>query len=199
MSEPFSIGSAYEVKRLLAIAKRHLDYIKRSNTNRPLLIGDLKPDHGIVVSIFSAAAVEVGLNLFLSIPILYIKDENIRKFFALLLTKYLRLTVPQKIGVVCELCPQIRRNKTLLKRVRALFEYRNSVLHSYPEYSEALGLPEVDFGELPTTISEEDLIRQPQLTSRGISLLEIEEAFSHYQTALDFLGKLTVYGEDSKA
>jgi len=198
MSESFAIGSADEVKRLLAIAKRHLGYIERSHSNRIIIPGDLKPDHGIVASIFSAAAVEVGLNLFLSIPTLFIKDENVRKFFAVLVTKYLRLSVPQKIGFVCEFCPQIKQNKTLLKRVRALFEYRNSVLHSSPEYSEPLGLPDWDFEELPTTISEEDLVRHPQLVLRGTSTLEIEEAFHHYQTALDFLGKLTVYGQDSK-
>lgn len=199
MPELFAIGSADEVKRLLEIAKRHLGYIERSHAKRTIIPGDLKPDHGIVASIFSAAAVEIGLNLFLSIPILLIKDGNLRKFFAVLLTKYLRLSVPQKIEFVCEFCPQIRQNKALLKRVRALFEYRNSVLHSSPEYSEPLGPPNLDFVELSSTISEEDFVRHPQLVSRGTSTLETEEAFRHYQTALDFLDKLTVLGQDSKA
>jgi len=199
MSESFAIGSADEVKRLLAIAKRHLGYIERSHAKRTIIPGDLKPDHGIVASIFSAAAVEIGLNLFLSIPMLLIKDENVRKFFAVLVTKYMRLSVPQKIQFVCEFCPQIRQDKALLKGVRALFEYRNSVLHSSPEYSEPLGLPNLDFAELPSTISEEDLVKHPQLVLRGSSTLEIEEAFHHYQTALDFLDKLTVFGQDSKA
>jgi hypothetical protein len=199
MSESFAIGSDGEVKRLLTIAKRHLGYIERSHSNRTIIPGDLKPDHGIVASIFSAAAVEVGLNLFLSIPILFIKDESVRRFFGVLVTKYLRLSAPQKIEFVCEFCPQIRQNKALLKRVRALFEYRNSVLHSSPEYSEPLGLPHLDFEELHSKISEEDLVRHPQLVSRGTSTLEIEEAFRHYQTAVDFLGKLTVYGQKSKA
>jgi hypothetical protein len=198
MSESFAIGSADAVKRLLAIAKRHLGYIERSRAKRITIPGDLKPDHGIVVSIFSAAAVEVGLNLFLSIPILYIKDENVRKFFGALVTKYLRLSIPQKIEFVCEFCSNIKQNKALLKRVRALFEYRNSVLHSSPEYAEPLGLPDWDWEEVPSQISEKDLIRHPQLISRGTSTLEIEEAFHHYQTALDFLGKLTAYGQKSK-
>ena len=197
MSESFAIGSADEVKRLLAIAKRHLGYIKKSRSKEIRIPGDIKPDHGIVASIFSTAAVEVGLNLFICIPILYIEDENVRRFFAVLVTKYLRLSVPQKIGLVCEFCPQIKQDKTLLKRVRTLFEYRNSVLHSSPEYIEPLGLPDLELGELPTTISEEDLIKHPQLSSRGTSTSEIEAAFHHYQTALDFLGKLTVYNQPS--
>jgi len=108
----------------------------------------------------------------------------------------MRLSVPQKIEFVCDFYPQIRQDKTLLKRVRALFEYRNSVLHSSPEYSEPLGLPDLE--ELPDKVTEEDLVRYPQLVSRGTSTLEIEEAFRHYQTALDFLGKLTVYGQQPK-
>jgi hypothetical protein len=199
MSESFAIGSADEVKRLLAIAKRHLGYIERSRSKETVIPGDIKPDHGIVASIFSAAAVEIGLNLFLGIPILLIKDDNLRKFFAVLVTKYLRLSVPQKIEFVREFCPQIRQDKALLKRVRALFEYRNSVLHSSPDYIEPLGLPDLNFGELPSTISEEDLVRHPQLVLGGTSTLEIEEAFRHYQTALDFLDKLTVLGQESKA
>ena len=98
----------------------------------------------------------------------------------------------------CEFCPQIKRDKALLKRVRALFEYRNSVLHSSPEYIEPLGLPDLDWEELPSKINEEDLVRHPQLVLRGTSSSEVQEAFQHYQTALDFLGKLTVFGEEPK-
>ena len=192
MSEPFSIVSQDEVSRLLRIAQRHLAYITRSRTQR-ITVPGLKPDHAIVASIFSAAAVEAGLNLFISIPVLFIKDENVRSFLGVLVTKYSRLSVPQKIEFACEFCPQIRKDKALLKRVRALFAYRNSVLHSSPEYIEPLGLPDIGWEELPNKISKADLVPHPSLSSRGPSSWEVEEAFQHYQTALDFLGKLTVY------
>lgn len=198
MSESFTIISQDEVKRLLAIAKRHLGYITRFRSKTITLPGDLKLDHAIVASIFSAAAIEAGLNLFITIPILLIKDENIRRFLGMLVTKHSRLSVPQKIEFACEFCPQIKQDKVLLRRVRALFTYRNSVLHSSPEYAEPLGLPDLDWGEFPSKITEEDLIPHPQLLLRGTSSLEVEEAFQHYQTALDFLGKLTVYAEESE-
>jgi hypothetical protein len=198
MSKGFTIGSHDEVKRLLAIAKRHLGNIGRSRSKAITVPGDLKLDHAIVASIFSAAAIETGLNLFITIPILLIKDANIRRFLGVLVTKHSRLSVPQKIEFACEFCPQIKRDKTLLKRVRALFAYRNSVLHSSPEYIEPLGLPDLDWEQLPSKITDEDLVRHPQLVLRGTSSSEVQEAFQHYQTALDFLGKLIVYGEKPK-
>jgi len=198
MSEEFAIDSHGEVKRLLAIAKRHLGNIGKSRSKAVTVPGDLKLDHAIVASIFSAAAIETGLNLFIIIPILLIKDANIRRFFGVLVTKYSRLSVPQKIEFACEFCPQIKRDKALLKRVRELFSYRNSVLHSSPEYIEALGLPDLDWEQLSSKITEEDLARHPQLLLRGTSSAEVQEAFQHYQTAMDFLGKLSVYGEEPK-
>lgn len=201
MSEPFTIDTSEEVKRLLSIAKRHLGYINRSRSKGSIISFPLSPKlaHAIVASIFSAAAIEAGLNLFISIPILYIKDENLRKFFGLLATKYSRLSVPQKLNFVCEFCPQIKEDKALLGKVDALFKYRNSLLHSSPEYIEPLGLPDLeelplphasleyidplglpDLEELPSEISEEDLIRYPQLSLRRFSLDEVEKAFQHY-------------------
>ncbi len=196
MSDRFAIDSDSEVRRLLAIAKRHLGYIKKSRAKTITVPGDLKLDHAIVTSIFSAAAIETGLNLFITIPILLIRDANIRRFLGVLVTKHSRLTLPQKIEFACEFCPHIKRDKVLLKRVRALFEYRNSVLHSSPDYIEPLGLPDFDGEELPNKITEEDLVRHPQLILRGTSSLEIQEAFQNYQTALDFLGKLSLWGEE---
>ena len=188
MEEPFTIASSASVKRLLDIAKRHLDYIKRSRSKKITVPGDIKLDHAIVASVLSAAAIETGLNTYITLPILFIKDENIRIFFGSLVTKKLRLPIPQKLDFICEFCPQIKGDKKLLKKVRALFEYRNAILHSPPEYIESLGLPEVE--ELPSEISEEDLITYPSLTFKGTSSVELEEAFEHYKTALDFLRKL---------
>ncbi|RLC69192.1 MAG: hypothetical protein DRI26_09450 [Chloroflexi bacterium] len=192
MSESFTIATSDGVKRLVGIAQRHLRYITKSRSKGMTLLGDVRPDHAIVASIFSAAAIEVGLNIFIAIPVLYIKDDNIRRFFGLLATKYYRLSVLQKLNFVCEFCPQIKKDKVLLGRVRELFNYRNRLLHSSPEYIEPLGLPDLDFEEFPSEIDEKDLIRRPQLSMRGVSSDEIEAAFEHYQTALDFLSKLTV-------
>jgi len=197
MSESFTIASSGDVERLLGIANRHLGYVKKSRSKGITISSTspppLKLDHAIVASIFSAAAVEAGLNLFISIPILHIRDENIRRFYGSLVTEYFRLPVPQKLRFVCEFCPQIQEEKALLERVHDLFAYRNWIIHAFPRYIEPLGV--ADWEELPNQISEENLIRYPQLSLGRVSSDEVEKAFQHYQTALDFIGKLTVYGQ----
>lgn len=185
----YYIASHNDVERLLRIAKRHLNYISRSRSEG---FKKLSMDHAIVASIFSAAAVEAGLNLFISIPILFIRDEDVRRFFGILVTKYSRLSVRHKINFSCDFCPQIKEDKGLVERVNALFDYRNSVMHSSQKYTEALGLPE-DLEGLPREVSDGELIPRPQLSGRGIGTHEVDEAYQHYQTALDFLDKLKLY------
>jgi hypothetical protein len=190
-----------EINKLLGIAKRHLNYIKKSRTKENT-ISDLKIDHALVTSIFSAAAVELGLNIFISIRVLFIKNESLRRFFGVYVTKYSRLSIPQKINIISDFCPEIRENKHLCKRARELFEYRNSVLHSSPEYVEPWGLkeiPEEAMDELiekdtfPRELTYDDLIPYPQLVwFRGASTSEVEEAFQNYNTAISFLKKLNI-------
>jgi len=193
MAKSFNIISHERIRRLLGIARRHLDYIKRSRSKKNAS-WEAKCDHALVASVFSAAAIEAGLNLFISTPILFIKNEEIRRFFGILITKYSRIPVQQKIKFACEFCPELKNNEKLLVRVKKLFEYRNSVLHPSPSYAEPLGLPDED--KLPNKISEEDLIPYPELSLQVISSFEVEEAFQHYRTALDFLSKLNVYGQE---
>ncbi len=79
MSKSFTIIESFDVNRLLKIAKRHLDYIKKSKSSSIKLTGP-KPNHVIVASIFSAAAVEAGLNIFISMHVLFIKDDYLKNF-----------------------------------------------------------------------------------------------------------------------
>jgi len=195
MAKSFNIISHERIRRLLGIARKHLDYIKRSRSKKNAS-WEAKCNHALVASVFSAAAIEAGLNLFISAPILFIKNEEIRRFFGILITKYLRIPVQQKIKFAREFCPELKNDEKLLVRVKKLFEYRNSVLHPSPSYAESLGLPDED--KLPNKIGEEDLIPYPELSLQVISLFEVEEAFQHYQTALDFLSKLHVYGQEPK-
>lgn len=195
MTKSFNIISHEKIRRLLGIARRHLGYIKRSRSKKNTF-WEAKCNHALVASVFSAAAIEAGLNLFISAPILFIKNEEIRRFFGILITKYSRISVRQKIAFACEFCPELKNDKALIARVDKLFKYRNSVLHSSPSYAEPLGFPDED--KLPNKISEEDLIPYPELSLQVISSFEAEEAFQHYRTALDFLSKLNVYGQESE-
>ncbi len=71
-------------------------------------------------------------------------------------------------------------------------------MHSSQKYIEPLGLPD-DLEGLPREISEEELIPYPQLMGRGLGTYDLDVAFQHYQTALDFLGKLTLYSPANRS
>jgi hypothetical protein len=184
-----------EIKRLLRIANRHLGYIKRSRSKGIAVPG--KMDHAVVTSIFSAAAVELGLNLFITIHILSIQNDRVRTFYGVLVTKYLRLLIRRKYEFVCEFCPKVKKDKELKREVLALFEYRNSVLHSSPDYIEPYGIPdewaELPNNELPKEVTYEDLIQRPALIwQAGWGSLGVEESFKHYQAANDFIANLDI-------
>ena len=51
-------------------------------------------DHALVASIFFAATVEAALNLYIAIPVLYIRGRDLRKFFGTFSTQYQRLPIP---------------------------------------------------------------------------------------------------------
>jgi hypothetical protein len=187
---PYSIASHPEMKRLLQIANRHLQYIARTHSQISL---SRKQDHAIVATVFSAAAIEAGLNLFISIPVLDISDADTRRFHGRLISKYLRLSIPKKLQFICESSDEIRKDRYLCEKVRQLFNKRNKVIHSSPEYIEPIGLPDIeDQVAYVDQLSEDDLVPRPRLESQGMISTDIEDAFEHFQIATEFLMKLKV-------
>lgn len=154
------------------------------------MIPGVKPDNALVASIFSAAAVEAGLNLFIAAPVLFIRDDTLRRFYADFITRAARSSVRDKLKFVKRVCPEI--GKTLMGRVRRLFEYRNAAPHSTPEYGEATKAvrpavwKRVRSGE-SLTDADFEIPPSPFLTGRGSGTEEIELASEHYATAKTFL------------
>jgi len=156
------------------------------------VIPGVKPDNALVASIFSAAAVEAGLNLFIAAPVLFIRDDTLRRFYADFITRAARASVPVKLRFVKRVRPEI--DKTLMRRVHKLFEYRNAVLHSTPEYGEATKAvrpvvwKRVRPGEsISLTDADLEIRPSPFLTGRGGGTEAIEVASEHYGTARTFL------------
>lgn len=158
------------------------------------MIPGVKPDHALVASIFSAAAVEAGLNLFIAAPVLFIRDDTLRRFYADFITRAARSSVRDKLRFVKRACPEIAEEPKLMDRVNKLFDYRNAALHSTPEYGEATkAVPPAVWkrarpGE-PITLTDADLETRarPHLTGRGGGTEAIELAGEHYATAKIFL------------
>jgi len=184
MRKEWNIRQHGDVERLLQIAKRHLDYIDRSRTSTWIVPG-IKPDHGLVASIFSAAAIEVGLNLFISIPVLAIRDAELQRFFGTFVTKCQRSSVRDKIKFATTICGTFNDQNELIKRVHALFDFRKAVLHARPEYIEPAP-PPPELGDVP----EEYLVKDPFLLTRGSPAIGVFTAAEHYNTATEFLDRL---------
>ncbi len=198
---------ASQVQLPLVIAKRHLAYIKRGRGKPLTLSSDVRRDdprlhHAIVSIVFSAAAVEAGLNLYLTAPVLLLADEGERRFFGLLASKYARLNVPQKLAFVQETC--LALEESLTRKIRELFNRRNELVHALPRYSEAYYV--VDWPEEPAAPSGTRMARErgpkylagpsafakkPVLTTFcGPSSDDLEKAFEYYDAAVELLDRL---------
>jgi hypothetical protein len=123
------------IDRFMDIARKQLDYIKKRQSGE-LKIPGIIEDHGVVTSIFAAASIEAAINLYILLPVVYIKNSKTRIFFGSLLTKYFRSPISVKLKFICKTFPELKKNKKLLKKVGALFSYRNLIMHSAPDHVE---------------------------------------------------------------
>lgn len=177
------------VDRFMDIARKHLDYIKKKQSNE-LKIPGIIEDHGLVTSIFAAASIEAAINLYILIPVIYIKDSQTRIFFDSLLTKYFRSPIPVKLKFVCETFPELKKSKTLLRKVEKLFYYRNLIMHSSPDHVE---VSRYEFNNKDTIKHSSRLKKTfPEFYfgSNFKNKEEIKLAHEHFEIAEEFIGKL---------
>ena len=168
------------------IARKHLDYvdkIQRNELKLPGIIGD----HGVVASIFSAASIEATINLYILIPIIFIKDNQIRLFYGNLLTKYFRSSIPAKLNFVSETFPELKKKKKLLKKIEKLISYRNRIMHSAAEYVEVNEIKYyLENNELKSKMSK-NTVPEFRFDSDINSEKDIELAREHFEIAKEFI------------
>ena len=175
-----AISESTEVSRYLKIAKRYARYLKSAKEIR---IPGIICDHAMIVNVFSAAAIEAALNLYIAFPLLNISKRQIRTFYGNLLTKYLRLSVRKKISFARSFSKEMRNDSKLLGEVNSIFDSRNSYLHASPIYSESSG---VDFSKL-RGVSFKKFRTSPQLTTLTFSSQDVTLSLRHYSTAVKFI------------
>jgi hypothetical protein len=197
----YHIGSNEEVRRLLYVSAR---YLKRSKRIKGEIVSKLKIENAIISSIFSAAAIEAGVNIFLKLPILAIEDEYIQNLYGYMLNEIRALSAPRKIQLVSKFCRKLINNKKLVRDVEGLFSYRNRILHVSPEYVEQLGLPDDLFLEesegddfrnntRSKEISIEQLARKPAIIFSPPGDMSLRAAVEHYYVAEEFLKGLVSF------
>lgn len=194
---------AGQVELPLFIAKKHLDYIRRIG-ERPVRIStdvtrdDIRLHHALVAIVFTAVAVEAGVNIYITAPALYATDERQRRFFALLATRFARgIGISQKLDFLQKTSSELLSNE-LVTTIRHLFERRNQLVHAGLTYAEPLGLRDdlsdegegIPDGAAASAISA-DLKPRPGLTgSIMLSSEDLQAAFEYYGAAEELLERL---------
>jgi hypothetical protein len=118
-------------------------------------------ENGIICVVFAAAAVEAALNLFVTIPLLYIPSKEIRQFYGRIVTSRARPGLQAKLGLAKEFSEALHGKDSLLKSITELFAERNEIVHSPAEYADGAIMPdEVDFSK-----SDEEIMKQVESVS----------------------------------
>lgn len=186
----YEIRKNDEVKRLLRASARYLNRAKKVKGDR---VSATKIENAIISSVFSAAAIEAGMNIFLKWPLLFINDKYVQNFYGQMLNELKGMPAPRKVDLVSRFCSGLRGNKRLRKRTQELFSYRNKILHVSPEYVERFGLPDnfFDKGPIETReISVEELVRKASIEFTPPSDMSFRAAVEHYEIAEEFLKHL---------
>ncbi len=180
MSQHKTIIESDDIARYLRIAKRYAQYIRRAKEIR---IPSILSDHATIVNVFSAAAIEAALNLFIALPLLSIKEPKTRSFYGSFVTKYVRLSIRKKISFAKSLSSELKNSSKLCEKVNAIFDNRNSYLHISPIYSETIG---IDFSRM-RGVNWDAFKKRPYLKTISLGSQDILDSLNHYSTALKFI------------
>ena len=179
-----------EVEFPLSIARRHLSLIRRS-ANKPLsLPGDIRLEHAAIAIVFSAAAVEAGVNLFIAAPVLFVQDEGLRRYFGVLLSRQVRrMSLTDKLAFISKIHPRISPQTGEMAEIRGLIERRNCLVHAEAVFSEDASIAGEEGEE-----GEGDLAffrgRPALSTSSAPRTTDIDAAYGYYKAAREFLNSL---------
>ena len=121
---------------LLRMAKAHVDKLSLSSADLKDLRNAECIDHALQAIILSAAAVESAANFAISMPITRIKPVGLRRFYSQFLRLAMRGSIRDKLTLIVETADNIDWTKDFKRELRALFDARNGIVHSSPEYKE---------------------------------------------------------------
>jgi hypothetical protein len=192
ISNKFS-GGGIEIfghERHLKIAKQHLSYIETNAARRKgrAKIGyDRYPidmDPALVVSIFSALAVEASVNMFIEERMLLFADTAEKEFSPL--AGWImggRYNIRKRIELINLLSPELKLDYTK-DGFKELFEYRNRWVHYKGDYFEGF----VEFVNPKDSKVKKKFMRH--ISYNGVSSEDIKKAKEHYKLAVSIIKKL---------
>jgi hypothetical protein len=180
MTNSLTISKSEEVARCLRIAKRYSEPIRKAKS---IEIPGKLCDYALIASVFSAAAIETALNLYICLPIIFTTDTKARSYFGSFITKYARISIRRKLGFVRQFNQGLKDDPQLFKEVNRLFDDRNSTLHSTPFYYESMAKTFSQMKRVPSKKTR----GYPVLFSKSVGTDEILDSVKHYKVATKFI------------
>lgn len=122
--------------QLLNIASQHIKALPELgfSINDPKFSTEI--DHALQAIILSAIAVEAAVNIALALPITGMRDHTDRRYAVSMLKIINRSNIRQKIKLLLDNNPELNLTPDEKKQAKLLFECRNKIVHSTPEYKE---------------------------------------------------------------
>jgi hypothetical protein len=118
------------VEHALRIARKHLARVRPERPLERSPFYEARYEHAISAIIFSAAAVEAGLNLYLLAPKLRVSSDF--KTVVVGLPEEVRLPAHRKLKIVSKSCEALHRPPELVRRVEELLTRRDALAHALP-------------------------------------------------------------------
>jgi hypothetical protein len=164
-----------EVEFPLSVAKRHLSLIRRRAGKTLKMHGDIRLEHASIAIMFSAAAVEAGLNLFLSAPVLLSEDDAARPSYAKSVARQISTwSATQKLDSAFKAKAGASSSAEAYDILSSLFERRNLLAHAGLSQAQLTG----------------NYVASDEAPSLGPKASDIDDAARYYHAARSFLDQL---------
>jgi len=184
---------------LLRLASEHVKGLPEGITG---LMGlseqqiDAAIDNALQAIILSAAAAESAVNIEVTRPVTCIQPFVFRRFFAELAQQACRGNIREKISFLLRNKVDLSLSNVDKEKIRYLFECRNRIIHSTPEYKEYPATEEQLKGMSPEQIATNSpILSVITISSRSTDIYDqARECFAAAKLLIDRLNASRIFG-----
>jgi hypothetical protein len=176
-----SAADLREVEFPLSIARNHLSLVRRrrKDSNKPK---NSTIEHAAVCIVFSAAAVEAGINLYLVAPTLLVRGERFRRFFASVIRRDIHsMSIWYKFSLLEETAASTL-GSDLVDSIKQLLERRDTLVHAASAFDKQ--------GHQQIAPGQDSIKPSSHTRLDGPSFDDIDRANDYYRSASAFLREL---------
>lgn len=173
-----------EPSQLLRLAEQHVLRVPADIQGISKTLIDEAIDHAIQAIILAAASIESAVNIAIAQPACYIQPLRSRRHFAELVRHASKAPIREKIALLLRHHDGFALTVAQKKQIKELFDTRNRIVHSTPEYEEVpaternlRGLPP----EIATSVGPVlSVLKTGNRSTRIFDRAKIGVAIAHY-------------------